>query len=115
MPEIIQTTVYRLDELSDAAKEKGKQGIGVDADQAYLGDHILTSAIKKVDVAVENVIKSAQDGTFKGNTDVTNDVKSGGIGFGKTNSVGAKYETQVQDVEQKISSGEIANIPNTVK
>ena len=36
----------------DAAKEKGVQGIGVDADQAYLGDQIMTSALKKVDVAV---------------------------------------------------------------
>ena len=33
----------------DAAKEKGVQGIGVDADQAYLGDQIMTSALKKVD------------------------------------------------------------------
>ena len=54
----------------DAAKEKGVQGIGVDADQAYLGDHILTSALKKVDVAVFEAIKRAQDGTFKGGTDV---------------------------------------------
>jgi basic membrane protein A len=36
----------------DAAKEKGVQGIGVDADQAYLGDHILTWAQKLVAVAV---------------------------------------------------------------
>ena len=36
----------------DAAKEKGVQGIGVDADQSYLGPQILTSAEKKVDVAV---------------------------------------------------------------
>src|SRR3954447_5324330 len=34
----------------DAAKEKGKQGIGVDADQAYLGSYVMTSALKKVDV-----------------------------------------------------------------
>ena len=33
----------------DAAKEKGKQGIGVDADQGYLGDHVMTSALKKID------------------------------------------------------------------
>ena len=50
----------------DAAKEKGVQGIGVDADQAYLGDHILTSALKKVDVAVYDAIKRAQDGTVQG-------------------------------------------------
>ena len=50
----------------DAAKEKGVQGIGVDADQGYLGDHILTSALKKVDVAVFEAIKSAQDGSLQG-------------------------------------------------
>ena len=42
----------------DAAKEKSVQGIGVDADQAYLGDHIMTSALKKVDVAVFDAIKA---------------------------------------------------------
>ena len=52
----------------DAAKEKGVQGIGVDADQSYLGPHILTSALKKVDVAVFDAIKRAQDGKFKGGT-----------------------------------------------
>src|SRR5215216_4400843 len=36
----------------DAAKEKNKQGIGVDADQGYLGPYVITSALKKVDVAV---------------------------------------------------------------
>src|SRR5687768_737931 len=34
-----------------AAREKGMWGIGVDADQGYLGRHVLTSATKKVDVA----------------------------------------------------------------
>ena len=33
----------------DAAKEAGIWGIGVDVDQAYLGKHILTSAVKRVD------------------------------------------------------------------
>ena len=44
----------------DAAKEKNVQGIGVDADQFYLGSHILTSALKKVDVAVYQTIASKQ-------------------------------------------------------
>ena len=47
----------------DAAKEKGAWGIGVDADQAYLGDHILTSALKRVDEAVFKTIKSAVETT----------------------------------------------------
>ncbi len=72
----------------DAAKEKGAQGIGVDADQAYLGDHILTSALKKVDVAVFDAIKRAQDGSFKGGTDVIATVENGGVGLGKIGPAG---------------------------
>ena len=48
-----------------AAQQKGVQGIGVDADQAYLGSYILTSAEKKVDVAVFNAIKNAMHGTVR--------------------------------------------------
>src|SRR6185436_19694469 len=91
----------------DAAKEKGVQGIGVDADQAYLGSQVMTSALKKID--------EVQDGTYKGGTDKVFDVKNKGVGFGKTNDVGAKYVDQVKEVEAKIASGEITDIPDTVK
>ncbi len=99
----------------DAAKEKGVQGIGVDADQAYLGDHILTSALKKVDVAVFDAIKRAQDGKFKGGTDVIATVENGGVGIGKIGPAGTKYADQVKEVQDKIASGEISDIPDTVK
>jgi basic membrane protein A and related proteins len=99
----------------DAAKEKGVQGIGVDADQAYLGDQIMTSALKKVDVAVEDEIKAVQDGSFKGGANTTFDVKSGGVGIGETNDVGAKYADQVKEQQDKIASGELTDIPDTVK
>ena len=99
----------------DAAKEKGVQGIGVDADQGYLGPQIITRALKKVDVAVFNAIKAAQDGPFKGGTDTIFDVKTGGVGFGKLNAAAAKYADQVKTVQQKIVSGEITDIPDTVK
>ena len=99
----------------DAAKEKSGQGIGVDADQGYLGDHIMTSAEKKVDVAVETAIKAAQDGSIKGGTNTVFDLTNDGVGFGKPNAEGAKYEAQVQEVADKIKSGEITDIPDTVK
>ncbi|RKQ93804.1 nucleoside-binding protein [Solirubrobacter pauli] len=99
----------------DAAKEKSVQGIGVDADQAYLGDQIMTSALKKVDVAVENEIKAVQDGSFKGGDNAIFDVKSGGVGIGETNEVGAKYADQVKEIQDKIASGELTDIPDTVK
>src|SRR5262249_6715558 len=54
----------------DAAKERGVWGIGVDADQGYLGTYVLTSALKRVDTAVYNAIKEAQAGNFKGGRDV---------------------------------------------
>ena len=98
----------------DAAKEKGVQGIGVDADQAYLGDHILTSALKKVDVAVFDAIKAAQDGSLKGGTDVIATVENGGVGLGEIGPAGEKYADQIKEITDQIAAGEIADIPDTV-
>jgi basic membrane protein A len=99
----------------DAAKEKGKQGIGVDADQGYLGNYILTSAQKKVDVAVFNAIKAAQAGQFQGGQDITNQLSNNGVGYGTLNAVGQKYKAQIDKVKQDIVDGKIKNIPDTVK
>jgi basic membrane protein A len=99
----------------DAAKEKSIQGIGVDADQAYLGPQVFTSALKKVDVAVLNAIKGVQGDKYTGGQDVINSVKSGGIGYGKLNAAGEKYADQVKKLQDQIASGEIADIPDTVK
>jgi basic membrane protein A len=41
------------------------------------------------------------------------DVKSGGVGYGKTNDVGAKYADKVDAVLEQIKSGEISDIPTT--
>src|SRR5215218_2260296 len=99
----------------DAAKEKSVQGIGVDADQGYLGAQVITSAIKKVDVAVFDTVKQVQDGSFKGGEDTVFDVKSGAVGLGKISSAGSKYEDQVKKVQEQISSGELGDIPSEVK
>jgi basic membrane protein A len=99
----------------DAAKEKGVQGIGVDADQSYLGDHILTSALKKVDVAVYDAIKRSTDGKFAGGTDVIATVKNGGVGLGKIGPAGEKYGDKIKQVTDQIAAGEIKDIPDTVK
>jgi basic membrane protein A len=99
----------------DAAKEKGVQGIGVDSDQGYLGDQVMTSALKKIDEAVFTTIQEVQDGGFKAGTDNVFDVKSGGVGYGKVNAEGQKYVDQVDEVQAKIESGEITDIPSEVK
>ncbi len=95
----------------DAAKEKGMQGIGVDADQGYLGDHIMTSALKKVDEAAFTSAKEVQDGSWKPGADQVFDAKNEGVGYGETNAEGEKYAGQVDEQLQKIASGEITDIP----
>ncbi len=100
----------------DAAKQRDVWGIGVDADQSNLGEHILTSALKKVDVAVFEAIESVQGGTFQGGADSVFDVKSGGVGLGKISAtVPQDVADEVEDVERQIADGEIANIPDAVK
>jgi basic membrane protein A and related proteins len=99
----------------DAAKEEGVQGIGVDADQAYLGDHILTSAVKKVDQAVFEAVKRAQEGQFEGGTDVIATVENDGVGLGKLGPEGEQYADQIDELTQQVASGEAGEIPAEVK
>jgi basic membrane protein A and related proteins len=97
-----------------AAKEKGVWGIGVDADQAYLGDYILTSAIKKVDVAVFDTIKQVVDGTFQGGGITTFDAAKGATGLGAVNSkVPAADISKLDDQTAQLKSGSISP-PDTV-
>ena len=95
----------------DAAKEKNVQAIGVDADQSYIGPQVMTSALKKVDVAVFDTAKDVKDGSFKPGTDTVFDVKSGAVGLGKVSPAGQPFEADVKKVEDQIASGEIGNIP----
>jgi len=97
-----------------AAQQAGDQGIGVDADQAYLGSYILTSAEKKVDVAVFNAIKNLMAGKFAPGADVINNVANGGIGYGKIGPAGLKFAPQIAKIYSQIKGGQLNNIPNTV-
>jgi basic membrane protein A len=100
----------------DAAKAKGVWGIGVDADQAFLGPHILTSALKGVDRAVFLSIKDAQSGNFKGGQDAVYGLDKKGVGLGKFSpNAPAGIEAKVKEVQQEITSGKIKNIPTTVQ
>jgi basic membrane protein A and related proteins len=99
----------------DAAKEKGVWGIGVDADQSFLGPHILTSAVKRVDTAVFLAIKSVVEGRFKGGTNLTFGLKQNGVGIGKISPKVPKSEVDaVNKVRADIISGKITNIPTEV-
>ena len=99
----------------NAAKEQNVSGIGVDADQGYLGEHVVTSALKKVDVAVFQTIQAVQDESFAGGEDSIFDVASGGVGLGEiAASVPAEVVTKVKRVQEQIAAGELTGIPETV-
>jgi basic membrane protein A len=100
----------------DAAKEKGVWGIGVDADQGFLGPYVLTSALKGVDTAVFLSIKDAKDGHFKGGQDAVYGLDKNGVGLGKFSpKTPAGIEAKVDKVKQQIAGGKLENIPTTVK
>jgi basic membrane protein A len=100
----------------DAAKTKGVWGIGVDADQGFLGTHILTSALKGVDTAVFLSIKDAKEGHFKGGQDAVYGLDQHGVGLGKFSPKAPKgIEAKTIKIEQQIIDGKIKSIPTTVK
>ena len=66
-----------------AAKEANNVwGIGVDADQLYLGSFMLTSALKRVNVAVEDLTKLAYAGNLATQRDYLYSLKNNGVGLG---------------------------------
>jgi basic membrane protein A len=99
----------------DAADEKGVWGIGVDADQAHLGDHMLTSALKKVDEAVFQTVEKVVNGEEVGGGTTVFGLAEGAVGLGKTSpNADAAMVEQAQAQQQKIIDGEIT-VPDTVK
>ena len=98
-----------------AAKEKNVRGIGVDADQAFLGEHVATSALKKVDEAVFQTIQEVVDGGFSGGEDTIFDVASGAVGIGVISpTVPRTAVAEVKRVQMEIADGTISDIPTTV-
>jgi basic membrane protein A len=92
----------------DAAKQAGIWGIGVDVDQSYLGKHILTSAVKRVDRGVYLAIKGAQSGQFKGGADLTFNLANQGVALGKISpNVPASVLKTVATLRAQIVAGKI--------
>jgi basic membrane protein A len=97
-------------EQSDASGSK-VWAIGVDSDQyntadPSVRDYILTSMLKRVDVAVYEVIKSHIDGTFTAGP-TTYDLSVDGVGYSTSGGFVDDIVDQLEDFKAKIVSGEI--------
>jgi basic membrane protein A and related proteins len=97
-----------------AAKQRKVWGIGVDADQSFLGGFILTSALKRVDSAVFETIQSVVDDRWQGGRNLTFGLKQEGVGLGKINSKVPKEDLDaLEQARERIRSGEIS-VPTTL-
>ena len=88
--------------------------IGVDVDQYADGIYkdnksiILTSAMKKIDVATYDIIKDELDGKFPGGQTLTFDAKNDGVGIPSENpNLSEETTKKVDEVYNKVKSGEI--------
>jgi len=94
-----------------AAADSGKLSIGVDSNQNYLHPgSVLTSMLKRVDVAVYNAFKDAQEGDLE--TGVKNlGLAEEGVGYAldehNRELITPDMETKLEDAKAKIISGEI--------
>ena len=95
----------------EAAKAAGGKAIGVDSDQYLTADPkvkdvIMTSMLKKVDVAVYDFITSVNDDKFTAGT-TTYDLSKDGVGYATSGGQVDDIKTQLEDAKAKIISGEI--------
>lgn len=98
----------------DAAKERKVWGVGVDTDQSFLGAHILTSAVKRVDRAVDSVIVAVDLGLYPGGKDLNFNLKNKGVAVGKISKrVPKAYIKRMNALGAQILAGKIKP-PTTV-
>jgi basic membrane protein A len=92
----------------EAARERGIWGIGVDVDQSHLGRHILTSAVKRMDVAVFDTIEELARGTLQTGRTSRFSLRNGGVGLGAISAaVPRSLEAEIEDVRAEIVAGKI--------
>jgi basic membrane protein A len=97
--------------LFQSAKAKGKLAIGVDSDQyegadAAVKDVIISSALKKVDVAVYDFIKSFTDKAVKTGPFLFN-LKNDGVGYATSGGKVDDIKTDVEKLKADIIAGTI--------
>lgn len=104
-----------------ACQEKGALFIGVDADQFNTvpgsGNVMLTSMMKRVDVAVFQTVKAAVDGTFKGGQNQVFGLKEGGVELAPFHDFDSKVPQDIKDAVKKatddITGGKVT-VPETL-
>ena len=103
------------DGVIEAAKEKGKWAIGVDKDQNFLApEHVLTSAMKRVDNAIYDVARKLKAGQWNGGETAVYNLSNDGVGIAPTSAkhVPANILAEVDQLTARIKKGAFT-VPST--
>jgi basic membrane protein A len=95
-----------------AAKDAGKLAIGVDSNQNYMHPGtMLTSMIKRVDVAVYESFRAAREGTWQGGIQILG-LAEDGVGWAldehNRSLIPAEVEAAIEQAREDIIAGKIA-------
>lgn len=80
-----------------AAEEKSAKSIGVDVDQSFESDTVMTSAMKELSVSVYDGVKAFYDNTFPGGKTSIFSAKNDGIGLPMKTSKFTKFTQEDYD------------------
>jgi basic membrane protein A len=98
-----------------AAKEMGVWAIGVDVDESFRGQHVLTSAIKRGDVWIYKTVEALVNGKLQGGSTVFWDLENEGVDLGKISpKVPRAFIRQVERIRAQIEAGKI-KVPDRLK
>ncbi|WP_125152000.1 BMP family lipoprotein [Clostridium rectalis] len=96
----------------NAAKDKGVFAIGVDSDQDYIAQgYVLTSMMKRTDVAVYNIIKSLKENKIKDSNTMELGLKEEGVQLSPMkftkDKIPAEYLKKIEEIKKDIIAGKI--------
>jgi basic membrane protein A len=105
--------------LFDAAEEKNFLAIGVDSNQnSAKPGRVLTSMLKKVDVAVFDAIKKSKESSLKSGESIFHDFSTGGIDWAldahNRSLVTPEMEKRANEIKQAIVAGKVT-VPDYYK
>jgi basic membrane protein A len=82
--------------------------VGVDIDQSYLGPHILTSAVLRLDNGVFATTRTLVRGTFTTGRNSVFNLRNGGVGLGRISPlVPRSFVRRVETIRKAIVAGRI--------
>lgn len=95
----------------ESAREKNKYAIGVDMDQNSLApDNVITSAMKRVDIGVFDIISKVKEGNFEGGKAIIYGLKEEAVGIAPTTEKNVPKEIidYINEQKEQIIDGKIS-------